>query len=177
VIEGQSIRLRSWQESDIAAMMALRNDVAMQAKLLARARGSDESQVRQWLEYRSGKDSGILHIIADRASNEPLGYLQITHIDTEDLNADLGICLAPDAQGKGYGSEALRLALTDLRDARGLRKISLRVRSDNQPAIRCYTRLGFEPCGRLKAHFGIDGEWQDVLLMELFLKDLPDQCA
>jgi RimJ/RimL family protein N-acetyltransferase len=177
VIEGLSIRLRPWRESDVDSVMSLRNDVALQAKLLARALGSDESQVRQWLVHRSGKDSGILWIIADRTTDAALGYLQITGIDPEDRNADLGICLAPAAQGKGLGSEALRLALANLRDTYGLRKINLRVRADNQPAIRCYTRLGFEQCGLLKAHVRIAGQWLDVVLMELFLTDWSGRCA
>ena len=119
----------------------------------------------------------MLRIIADRATDAALGYLQFTNIDPVDLNADLGICLAPAAQGKGLGSEALRLALADLRDTRGLRKVSLRVRADNQAAIRCYARLGFAECGRLKEHVYIDDGWQDVLLMELFLKGWTGQCA
>jgi len=177
VIEDASLRLRAWREEDLPAMIELRNNVALQAMLLARARGSDASQVRQWLEDRSSRPGSMLFIVADRLTDEPSGYLQFTGIDPIDLNADLGICLAPAAQGRGMGSAALKLALSHLRDDLRIRKISLRVRADNSGAIRCYLRLGFRQCGELKNHFFVEGCWQNVLLMELFLNDWSDQCA
>lgn len=173
MIESSSVRLRSWREDDINAMMALRNDVALQAKLLSRARGSNESQVRKWLEDRSTQTGSMLFIAAHVTTDAPLGYLQFTGIDPLDLNADLGICLATTAQGRGMGSEALRLAFSKLRKDLGLRKVSLRVRADSDAAIRCYKRLGFSLCGELRSHIFIDGDWLNVLLMELFLKDWP----
>ena len=157
--------------------MALRNDVALQAKLLSRVRGSNELQVRKWLEDRSTPPDRMLFIVAENLTNVPLGYLQLSGIDQLDLNADLGICLVAKAQGKGIGKEALRQAIFHLRDDFGVRKISLRVRADNHIAMRCYTRLGFSQCGELREHVFIDGNWQNVLLMELFLKNWPAQCA
>jgi RimJ/RimL family protein N-acetyltransferase len=175
VIEGALVRLRLWQEDDVPAIMALRNDVALQAKLLARARGSDQSQVRKWLEDRSTAAGNMLFIVAQSSNDAPLGYLQFTGIDPVDLNAELGICLATAAQGRGFGGEALQLALSHLRDTVGIRKISLRVRTDNTVAIRAYRRLGFSKCGELKDHIFIDGRWQNVLLMELFLQSSSSQ--
>jgi diamine N-acetyltransferase len=172
VIEGASIRLRSWQESDVAAMAVLRNSVDLQAQLLARARGSDDAQVHRWLQDRSSGIDSLLFIIANRQSNSALGYMQFAGLDPIDRRAELGICIAPAAQGQGLGKEAIALALPYLRDTWGLRKLSLRVRSDNQRAIRCYLGLQFEQCGLLRQHVFISGGWHDVVLMERFL--VPD---
>ena len=43
------IKLRAWQETDLPFLMQLRNNVSLQAQLLATARGSDEGAVRAWL--------------------------------------------------------------------------------------------------------------------------------
>ena len=169
MIEGSAIRLRRWQESDLPVMMALRNDVALQAQLLARARGSNEQQVRRWLQERSSGTDSLLFIVADRGTDAALGYLQFIGIDPVDHRADLGICLARQAQGQRAGRAALTLALPYLRDVRGLRKLNLRVRADNQAAIGCYRHVGFEQCGLLRKHVLVDGSWNDVVLMELFL--------
>ena len=177
MIEGELIRLRPWHEEDIPTIMALRNDVALQAKLLARARGSDQSQVRKWLEERSSEAGSLLFIVAERSSDEAVGYLQFTGIDPLDRNADLGICLATAAQSKGFGTEALKLGIVHLRNHLDVRKISLRVRADNPAAIRCYTAIGFEKCGELKDHAFFDANWQTVLLMELFLNAAAGKCA
>ena len=173
MIEGSLVRLRSWREGDLPSLAALRNNVHLQAKRLARARGSDADTVRAWLERRSTQDGSVFFVIADKPTDSPIGYLQFTGIDPVDLNADLGVCLAPEAQGKGIGGEAMRIALLYLRTVGRVRKVSLRVRSDNAPAIALYRHLGFIVCGEQKAHAYFDNAWQDVLLMEMFLDASP----
>ncbi|MCM5679385.1 GNAT family N-acetyltransferase [Schlegelella sp. S2-27] len=168
MMAGETVRLRAWCEADLPALLRWRNDVALQAQLLARARGSNEAQVREWLRERAC-GSNLFFVVADRHTDAALGYLQFTGLDSVDRRADLGICLAPEAQGRGAGSEALRLAFAYLRETWNLRKVSLRVRSDNERAVRCYRRLGFEPCGLLREHVCIEGSWRDVVLMDLFL--------
>jgi diamine N-acetyltransferase len=170
MIEGKMIRLRSWKEKDVPTMTEIRNDVPLQAQLLARVRGSDEAQVRRWLQERSSSADSLLFIVADLASDNAIGFMQLTGMDPIDRRAELGICLIRSRQGKGVGSEVLLLALPHLRDSTGLRKLSLRVRADNDAAIRCYARVGFKQCGRLREHVHIEGSWHDLVLMDLFLR-------
>lgn len=55
------------------------------------------------------------------------------------------IAVAPDRRGRGLGRELLReLIRVGLRDL-GVRECSLFVLNDNEPAIRCYRAVGFEP--------------------------------
>ena len=98
-------------------MKELRNDVELQKKLLARVRGSDEVQVRDWLVSRSSDSRSMLFVIARVADDKPLGYLQFIEVDPVDLRADLGICLAPGNEGKGLGREALNLAIAYMKDS------------------------------------------------------------
>lgn len=165
----QAPRLRPWRDADVPRLLQWRNDVALQAQLLARARGSDEAAVRRWLSERSAPPRSLLFVVADGESDAALGYLQIVDIDPEDRRGELGICLGLEAQGRGWGTSALRLALAHAKDVAGLRKINLRVRSDNTRAIRCYERLGFGHCGLWRQHVHIEEAWRDVALMEIFL--------
>ncbi|MCA9183132.1 MAG: GNAT family N-acetyltransferase [Planctomycetales bacterium] len=165
----QSVYLRAWQESDIPALMSLRNDVALQAMLLARARGSDENKVRLWLAERCSGDDRAFYIIANRTDDAALGYLQLSGMNPIDRNAEIGICLAPAAQGRGIGTEVMEWLIDySIRDL-GLHKLSLRVQADNERAIRCYLKVGFCKCGLYKQHVFIESSWRDVLLMELIL--------
>lgn len=172
MIEGDGVRLRIWQDNDLPVLTLLRNDVALQAQLLARPRGSGIEQVRDWLAARSSQADKLFFIIADRETDATLGFVQINELELVDRRAELGICLIREAQGRGAGGESLRLICAYLHDVWGLRKISLKVRSDNEIAIRCYRRAGFESCGLLRQHVFIDGEWQDVMLMEFFLEPI-----
>lgn len=167
MISNNLVLLRVWREADLEFLAALRNDVALQAHLLARVRGSTIEQVRDWVQERTRSPDSLFLMVADVRDDSPLGYLQFTGIDLVNRYAELGICLAVSAQGRGLGGEALRLALPFLRNTWAVRKFGLRVRADNDRAIRCYERIGFERCGLFREHAYIDGAWHDVVLMEL----------
>lgn len=168
--EGQRIRLRAWGEGDLPALMVWRNDVALQAQLLAQVRGSSLEQVRCWAQERSAGPHSMLRVIAARADDRALGYVQLRGREAPDLPAQLGICLQPSSQGVGIGREALQLLLDHVRVSWPLRSVELRVRADNIRAIRCYEALGFERCELPHEDIFIDGAWREVLLMERLVR-------
>lgn len=162
------ISLRPWRDADVATLRGLRNDVALQEMLLARARGSDDAKVRDWLAGRSSGAS-VLLVVAEAHGDRAIGWVQAVDIDRDDRRADIGICLAPAHQGMGLGTEAMRAFMAHLAANEGIGKVTLRVRADNDRAIACYRRLGFRDCGTLRAHACFGGRWIDVVLMEAFL--------
>lgn len=172
MIEGDSVRLRSWREDDIVKMTELRNDIDLQSQLLSRVRGSGNDQTRQWLQQRSSGQDSLLLIVAGKEKDNPLGYIQFINIEPFDQTAKLGICLSTEMQGKGVGFEALLLALGYLKNIWSIRKVILEVREDNKRAVKCYEKIGFIHCGKYSKHKYIDGEWRDLLLMELFLNSM-----
>jgi diamine N-acetyltransferase len=169
MITGENVLLRSWKEGDLALLRNMRNDVSLLAQLLARPRGSDENQVREWLKSFSAASDSFIFILADPADDTALGFLQFKNTDFVSRNTELGICLASSAQGRGIGVEVLALACAYMRDTWGLGKVWLKVRDDNTAAIKCYEKAGFKHCGKLSSHVFISGAWHDVALMELFL--------
>lgn len=169
MIEGQSVILRAWREEDIGKLTEMRNDVKLQSQLLSRVRGSNQGQTRQWLERRSSDSGSLLFIVAERDHDTPLGYIQFIDIEPIDRTAKLGICLSGAFQGRGTGQEVLSLAFQYVSDYWAIRKITLEVREDNIRAIRCYEKMGFKLCGKYLKHKYFDGEWQNLVIMELFL--------
>jgi diamine N-acetyltransferase len=169
MLEGANIVLRPWVEKDVAALTPLRNDVKLQAQLLARARGSNEDQVKDWLQGFAQDNQSIFLVIADKL-DEVAGFIQVKNIDTLNCRAEIGIALTPGETGKGLGSEAIGILGRYMKDAWNLHKLVLQVRSDNVLAIAAYKKCGFEACGVFREHVFIDGQWQDVTLMELFLQ-------
>ena len=170
MLKNATISLRPWQEADLPILTELRNDVALQAQLLARPRGSRPQQVREWLEGRSRQDDRMLFIIADCRDDLAQGFIQLNELDLIDRRAELGICLSAQARGRGVGGHAIALLADYLRDQWNLHKLGLRVRADNAAALRCYEKVGFARCGVLRRHVFIEGCWQDVILMEYFLE-------
>ena len=165
-IDGSAVRLRQWRDADLTTLQTLRNDSHLQAQVLTRASGSSIEQVRDWLSSRDTNMTARFYVVATREADDAVGYLQFMGLDSTDRRAELGICLSPSAQGRGFGTEAIALGLAHLKATHELRKCTLQVRSDNERAIRCYQRLGFEICGVLRRHILLEGVLWDVLLME-----------
>ena len=75
-----------------------------------------------------------------------------------------GLAVHPDARRHGVASGLLDAAEETLRE-RGARKLTLRVLSTNEPAIRLYERHGFAREGTLLEEFRINGRFVDDVIM------------
>jgi RimJ/RimL family protein N-acetyltransferase len=94
-----------------------------------------------------------------------IGHLRFFGLDRHDRRAALAIGIEdPACLGKGYGPEAIRLALGYIFST-GLHRISVRVLASNGRAIACYRKCGFQVEGRERETAFVDGRWQDDLIM------------
>lgn len=168
MLEGQTIELRAWRDEDLPTLVALRNDLELQNLLMAQARPNSVEKVRRWLVDKSGSEDVLFFVVGARDGGRCLGYLQLYNQRPFHGTAELGICLAPDAQGRGAGREALMLVEDYARRIFSIRKIILHVLADN-PATGFYRRVGYREVGCLQAHARIDGDYRDVLIMERLL--------
>ena len=82
---------------------------------------------------------------------------------------EFGISVARSAQGIGLGRRLMEAFLAWARAGGIVRKINLRVRPDNAPAIALYESLGFALEGRFRRDLLIDGVFHDSLAMGLLI--------
>jgi aminoglycoside 6'-N-acetyltransferase len=83
------------------------------------------------------------------------------------------IALATALQGRGYGRDALRVAIRHF-IARGHHRFTIDPAADNERAIRTYSSLGFKPVGVLRQYECRDGAWRDGLFMDLLAGEFVD---
>lgn len=166
---GNKVVLRAWAQEDLPALQVLRNDFPLQRQLMAQPKGNSLEQVRTWLNARTQAVDAVFFILADKTSHQALGYVQLLDINPLHGTSRLGICIGPQAQGRGCGSETLILLADYAREVFGLRKITLEVLADNDGAIRLYARLGYREVGRWLQHFHTGSGYADVVLMEKLL--------
>jgi RimJ/RimL family protein N-acetyltransferase len=166
MLDGHEIVLRAWCEDDLEPLALLRNNVALQSMLITQPRPNSPEKVRRWLIDKTGREDVLFFIVAQRASQQCLGYIQLNNMQLLHGTADLGVCLAPAAQGQGAGREAMTLLERYAQQVFALRKIILQVLVDNHGAIAFYCRLGFSKVGFLREHAYVDGLYRDVLIME-----------
>lgn len=96
-----------------------------------------------------------------------IGHVRFHGLMRQDKRAALAIGIDdPGYLDKGYGTEAIRLALTHAFGS-GLHRVSLRVLASNARAIACYRKCGFVEEGREREAALVNGTWQDDVIMGL----------
>ncbi len=111
------------------------------------------------------KDNEYADYVVLKNDNCVIGYggmwnfYQYSHITN--------IAVAPIFRQKGNGTIILKALLEKAR-VKGVKRITLEVRTTNQAALQMYKKMGFNPVGIKKNYY----EDEDALLMSLtFLKD------
>jgi RimJ/RimL family protein N-acetyltransferase len=155
--------LRAPRLGDHAVLRALRLDVALQHLLLASPPEGGDGDVAGWLGRRAA--AGFLWTVAD-AADGCAGFAQIADIHRRSRHGRLGLCLAPEARGRGLGRAALRALCVQAAGPLGLRKLLCEVRADNAPALTLYAAEGFRTVGVLEAHYDDGRRCHDVALLE-----------
>lgn len=80
---------------------------------------------------------------------------------------EFGVTVRRSAWGLGIGDALMRSIIDWAKDTQVIRKINLRVRSDNEKAIRLYEKFGFIREGILTRDYCIEGEFFDSIQMGL----------
>jgi aminoglycoside 6'-N-acetyltransferase len=93
--------------------------------------------------------------------------------DPQYRHAGIDIYLSARFQGRGAGTEAVALLAGFLFRDRGHHRLTIDPAVANEPAIRCYTKVGFRPVGVMRAYErGADGRFHDGLLMDMLAGEL-----
>lgn len=103
------------------------------------------------------------------------GWLHVNEETEPDYpSVAFDIVLAPPLHGRGYGQEALRVAIRHYIE-RGHHRFSIDPSHANERAIRCYAAVGFKPVGILRDYERApDGSWRDGLLMDLLADEFKE---
>ncbi len=95
----------------------------------------------------------------DIAPNKGEGF---THCGT------LGMGVLHDYRGQGYGTRLMEDAILAAKES-GIERVELEVYDSNVQAIRLYEKRGFVHEGLKKKARKLDGKYDDILLMALFI--------
>ena len=125
-------------------------------------------------EELRGDDSAVLLVV--EIDGKVAGGIQYNEEnDPMYRQAGIDIYLGGRFQGRGAGTEAVRLLARFLFEQRGHHRITIDPAAANEPAIRCYAKVGFRPVGVMRQYErGPDGTFHDGLLMDLLRDELAE---
>ena len=121
-----------------------------------------------WLKNKVYTGKVAQFIIYVRETDRPVGSVYMQNIDPVHKNAEYGIFIGEtEALGRGYGTDAAKLAVQYAFEELKLHKLYLRVISDNKRAIQSYQNAGFKLECVMKDEIYVDGKFCDVARMAI----------
>jgi RimJ/RimL family protein N-acetyltransferase len=167
MINGQKITLGPILPTDFPALFRWGDDLEA-ARLNETYRPAIwKTQEEFW--FHMGRDTTrVMFAIRKLGSSQIIGYVQITNIDAVHHSAMIGLRIGEEAErNKGFGKEALDLAVDYCWNHLNLSRLSLSVFANNPRGRAVYQAKGFEVEGTLRRAVFIDGDWLDVIVMSL----------
>ena len=170
MIEGERVRLRKLEKSDLPLIHRWMNDRDVVAwdrfspehmtSLAALERAYEK-------ELHDEETERTTYMIDDKPSGRPIGWCVVRTWDRKHVSANVGISLGEkDLWGKGYGTEAMRLLLEIVFDHQGWHHAELWTLAENERAIKSFEKVGFRRVGIEREVAYYEGKYHDVVLME-----------
>jgi RimJ/RimL family protein N-acetyltransferase len=166
LFHGEKVRLTAFRHEDLGVALRWEDDSDYLRQLIgAAARPRAQEQVQGWYKQHVEDKDGNLFAIRLRDSDTLVGFIELDDILWNAGSAWYAIGIGDrNARGKGYGTEATRLALQFAFDELNLHRVQLTVFAYNEPAIRVYERCGFQREGVFRDQIYRDGVRYDSYL-------------
>ena len=165
-------KIRKASSSDAASLIEYLNIIGSESDFLTFGKGEFGRSIEDEEKFIESalKKENALFLIAE-INGKVVGNLNFSG-GTRKRTAhagEFGVSVLKDYWGKGIGGELISYLIGWSRGAGLVRKINLKVRTDNERGISLYRKLGFSEEGTLKRDFLIDGKFYDSLLMGLLI--------
>jgi aminoglycoside 6'-N-acetyltransferase len=154
------------------------DDVERVAEIQAQARVApwwgppDEVQLYRLAEGREDESA-----FAIERKGELVGLIQFHEENEPDFrHAAIDLFLDERHQGRGLGSDAVRVLSGYLIRDRGHHRLTIDPAADNAAAIRAYEKVGFRPVGLMREYWrSPSGAWRHGLLMDLLAREFETE--
>jgi len=169
---GSAAIIRRANKSDAAAMLEYIDIISRESDFLTFGQGEFDKTIEQEESFidNISKQSNALFIIVE-VEGKIVGNLnfsgglrpRIRHI------GEFGVSVLKEYWGQGIGTKLINYLIEWCKQSGVIRKINLRVRSDNYSAIYMYKKLGFNEEGVVTREFLIKNKFYDCLSMGLLI--------
>ena len=167
-IEGEQVALGPLRREHIPLYLRWINDFGTTRNLGVPPQSMTLERETAWYEQASVDDARTGFTIYERATGRPIGNCGLHEMDLANRRTMVGIMIGePDARGRGYGTEAMRLLLDYAFTVLGLHSVMLMVFEYNGAGRRCYEKVGFREVGRRRQSRWINGRFWDEIYMDI----------
>ncbi|EJN60090.1 GNAT family N-acetyltransferase [Halogranum rubrum] len=158
-LRGEGVELRTVESDDLAFVKDQINDPDVWGTLGMSAPRNQHNE-EQWLERTSEDDDRVHLLVCD--DGDPVGLMGL-HVNSTWGVGELGYWVAPEAQGKGYCTAAVRLVSRYAFEERRLHKVVAEAYDHNAGSQRVLEKVGFTQEGVHREEAFVGGEYRDLL--------------
>ena len=132
----------------------------------------------EWFEAQRKNKNDVLFAVRRNDTGDLVGTLGLFKFDWRVRKCTFGISLGdPAVWGKGYGTDATRVALRYAFLELNMNRVELLVYSYNERAQRAYEKAGFQLEGRLRDALYREGRYHDELVMSVLRREWEGPAA
>ena len=171
---GNLVRLAAVDPEDVAAVVSRHSRDSEYFRLMdsGPCRPLTKEVVKKWIEKDFENEHFIAFNIRTLADDRLIGDVGLGSLFWNHGDTFLGIGVGErEFWGKGYGSDAMKLALNYAFTELNLRRVTLNVFEYNPRAIRCYEKLGFQHEGRVRKYMNREGQRWDLIYMGILKEE------
>lgn len=162
-----SLKIRALEETDLDFVHHLNNEYSIMSYWFEEPYQS-LSELQSLYKKHLLDESERRFIIEN--DSERIGVVELVEIDFIHSNCEIQIIVDEGYGGKGYASQAFKMAIDYAFLVLNLHKIYLFVDVTNEKAVHIYQKQNFKIEGTLQEHFYTRGKYNDCHVMGL-LKD------
>jgi RimJ/RimL family protein N-acetyltransferase len=172
-LEGELVRLRAVEESDLEPIHDMFNDPDVLYFLEQVTFPQAKAGTRAWWEA-TRKDPNSYTFMIETLPGELAGACSLDQVRIPSRSAVLGIWLGKPYWDRRFGTDAVRTVCRFGFREMNLRRVELHVHETNPRGKRAYEKVGFREEGRLRAAHFSDGRPVDTIVMGLLADELID---
>lgn len=171
MIQNNEIRLRAPEPHDIDCMYRWENDPSILGNGFYRTPVS-RFMLKNYVEnYDANPHSAndLRLVIELISTGTPIGMIDLTSIDSNNHHAEIGVYIAQNSRGKGYGIMAVNLISNHCKTWLGLHQLYALTSIDNHAAATLFEKAGFATCGKLRSWIKKGHQYYDALIFQKLL--------
>lgn len=179
-IESARLRLRRFQEDDLAPFIAYRNDpdVARYQSWEGVTEAEAVAFVREQQTAPVGAPGEGLQIAIERRDNgRMIGDCFFKMMEDDLRQAEIGYTLARDAQRQGFATEAVAALLTWAFPTFDLHRVIAVVDVENTASVALLERLGLRREAHFRQNIWFKGAWGDEYVYAILRDEWPRPTA
>lgn len=158
-LRGDTVTLHAPTDEDAAFVAAALDDPEVWQPMDRVRPTTAAEQADRLADCRDDEDTTAFVVRADR---DRVGFVELEVLNPHWRNAALTYWVAPDAQGEGYGTDAVETVVDYAVDHLGIHKLLAMTFEPNEASQRLLETVGFEREAEFRSEVYLGGEYHDL---------------